>query len=107
MIGPATLNRMTGRTHSTDPETTPERSWRLADARARFGELVRRVRSEGPQHVTVRGQEEVVVISAEDFRRLKGQTTGEALVAALQASPDREIEIEPERFPMPVRDPIL
>lgn len=30
--------------------------------------------------------------------------TGADLVAALQASPYREIEIEPERIPMPVRD---
>jgi prevent-host-death family protein len=59
---------------------------RLQDAKARFSELVRRVRSEGPQHVTVHGRDEVVVIAAEDFRRLKGDLTGEALVAAMQAS---------------------
>ena len=41
--------------------------WPLQDAKARFSELVRRVRSEGPQHVTVHGREEVVVISSEDF----------------------------------------
>ena len=77
--------------------------WQLQDAKARFSELVRRVRSEGPQHVTVHGREEVVVISAEEFRRLKGDQTGEALIAALQASPHREIDIEPSRMPMPVR----
>jgi len=48
----------------------------LQDAKARFSELVRRVRSEGPQHVTVHGRDEVVVISAEEFRRLKGDLTG-------------------------------
>ena len=42
---------------------------------------------------------------AEDFRRfVKGERRGEALVAAMQASPYREIEIEPTRQPMPVRD---
>jgi prevent-host-death family protein len=81
--------------------------WRLQDAKARFSELVRRVRSEGPQHVTVHGREEVVVISAHEFRRLKGDLTGEALIAAMQASPHREIEIEPERMVMPVRDVAL
>jgi prevent-host-death family protein len=75
----------------------------LQDAKARFSELVRRVRSEGPQHVTVHGRDEVVVISAEEFRRLKGDRTGEALIAAMQASPHRDIDIEPERAPMPVR----
>jgi prevent-host-death family protein len=81
--------------------------WLLQDAKARFSELVRRVRSEGPQHVTVHGREEVVVISAEEFRRLKGDQTGAALVAAMQASPHREINVEPGRAAMPVRDVTL
>jgi len=77
--------------------------WLLQDAKARFSELVRRVRSEGPQIVTVHGRDEVVVVSAEEFRRLKGDRTGEALIAAMQASPYRDTEIEPRREPMPVR----
>jgi prevent-host-death family protein len=78
--------------------------WLLQDAKARFSELVRRVRSEGPQHVTVHGRDEVVVIAAEEFRRLKGDLTGQALIAAMQASPLRDIDLEPERAPMPVRE---
>jgi prevent-host-death family protein len=78
--------------------------WLLQDAKARFSELVRRVRTEGPQHVTVHGRDEVVVIAAEEFRRLKGDLTGEALVAAMRASPCREIDIEPGRSRLPVRD---
>lgn len=78
--------------------------WLLQDAKARFSELVRRVRSEGPQHVTVHGRNEVVVIAAEDFRRLKGDLTGQALVAVMQASPHRDIDIEPRRARMPVRE---
>jgi prevent-host-death family protein len=79
----------------------------LQDAKARFSELVRRVHSEGPQHVTVHGRAEVVVVSAEEFRRLKGGLTGRALVDALQASPHRDLKIEPRRATMPVRDVIL
>jgi prevent-host-death family protein len=78
--------------------------WRLQDAKARFGELVRRARSEGPQRVSVHGRDDVVVISSEEFRRLKGDPTGEALIAAMQASPYREFELEPRRTPMPVRE---
>jgi prevent-host-death family protein len=78
--------------------------WLLQDAKARFSELVRRVRSEGPQRVTVHGRDEVVVISAEEFRRLKGDLTGEALIAAMQASPHRDVDLEPRRTPMPVRE---
>jgi prevent-host-death family protein len=77
--------------------------WLLQDAKARFSELVRRVRSEGPQHVTVHGRDEVVVIAAEEFRRLKGEPTGQALIAAMHVSPHRDVDIEPRRTPMPVR----
>src|SRR5258708_23898958 len=78
--------------------------WLLQDEEARFSELVRKVRSEGPQRVTVHGRDEVVVIAAEEFRRLKGSATGKALVEAMQASPHRDIEIAPRRGIMPVRD---
>jgi prevent-host-death family protein len=78
--------------------------WQLQDAKARFSELVRRVRSEGPQRVSVHGRDEVVIIAAEEFRRLTGAQTGRELIAAIQASPHREIEIEPARSSMPVRD---
>src|SRR5437763_9186285 len=71
--------------------------WLLQDAKARFSELVRRVRSEGPQHVTVHGCDAVVVVAAEEFRRLSGDPTGEALIAAMRASPHRDTEIEPRR----------
>ena len=78
--------------------------WLLQDAKARFSELVRKVRSEGPQHVTVHGRDEVVVIAVEDFRRMTGNVTGEALIQAMQASPHRDIDIEPKRALMPVRN---
>ena len=44
--------------------------WQLQDAKARFSELVKRAREQGPQHVTVRGAPAVVVISEEEFARL-------------------------------------
>jgi len=53
--------------------------------------------------VTVHGRDEVVVIAAEDFNRLQGERTGELLIAALQASPFRDVEIQSRRDPMPVR----
>ena len=107
------LVRMTRNAKSTRAKPTRPRrrahrpksgQWPLQDAKARFSELVRRVRSEGPQRVTVHGRDEVVVISAEEFRRLKGDLTGEALIAAMQASPHRDIDIEPRRTAMPVRE---
>jgi prevent-host-death family protein len=89
------------------PRNARSGQWLLQDAKARFSELVRRVHSDGPQHVTVHGRDEIVVISAAEFRRLKGDLTGAALIAAMQASPDRGFDIEPERAAMPVREVAL
>jgi len=44
--------------------------WKLEDAKARFSELVRLARDEGPQRVSVRGKEAVVVMSIEALERL-------------------------------------
>lgn len=44
--------------------------WKLEDAKARFSEVVRHAREDGPQRVTVRGQDAGVVMSVEDFERL-------------------------------------
>lgn len=44
--------------------------WKLEDAKARFSEVVRLARSEGPQRVSVRGREAVVVISVEQLEQL-------------------------------------
>jgi prevent-host-death family protein len=79
------------------------KGWRLQDAKARFSELVRLAHSDGPQLVTLHGREAVVVVDAEEFRRMKGARTGQLLVDALQASPHRSTEIEPRRSAMPVR----
>jgi len=46
------------------------RGWKLEDAKARFSEVVRLAQSEGPQRVTVRGRDAVVVISAEELEQL-------------------------------------
>jgi prevent-host-death family protein len=78
--------------------------WIFQDAKARLSELVRRARSEGPQHVTVRGRDGVVVVAEEEFRRLQGEVTGAALVAVMQASPSRKTQLEPKRARMPIRD---
>ncbi len=83
--------------------------WPLQDAKARFSELVRRVHAEGPQHVTVHGREEVVVISAAEFRRLKSSETGQSLIDAMRAAPssDFDFDFEPIRDPAPPRDVVL
>ena len=44
-------------------------SWQLQEAKQRFSELVRRTLEEGPQVVTRHGEEVVVVVPAEEYRR--------------------------------------
>ncbi len=78
--------------------------WALQDAKARFSELVRKAKTEGPQRVTVHGREEVVVVSVEDYRRVKGERTGQALVNLLRESPLRGITIKRTRTRGRVRD---
>jgi len=79
-------------------------TWSLQDAKARFSELVRRARAEGPQHVSVRGRPAVVVLSEEEYRRLKERRTGAELVRVLRNSPLADVELEHDRVRTPVRD---
>ena len=79
-------------------------AWQLQDAKARFSEVVRLAKKEGPQHVTIHGREEVVIVAADEFRRLAGERTGQALVDAMQQSPHRTVNIAPPRARMRVRD---
>lgn len=63
----------------TEPRKTPphprDAGWKLQDAKARFSELVRRARTEGPQRVTIRGHDAVVVIAVDELERLLPQTS--------------------------------
>jgi antitoxin Phd len=45
--------------------------WQVQEAKARFSELFRSVRSEGPQRVAHHGKDVVVVLSEEDFLGLQ------------------------------------
>jgi prevent-host-death family protein len=56
--------------HTATPD---EDTWQLQQAKARFSELFRRARAEGPQRVTRHGKEAVVVVEAEEFDRLAGR----------------------------------
>jgi len=49
--------------------------WRLADAKNRFSELVKRAFTEGPQRV-VRRDDAVVVLAEEDYEKLTGKRVG-------------------------------
>jgi prevent-host-death family protein len=46
--------------------------WQLQKAKSRFSEVVDLTLTEGPQLVTRRGSDAVVILSVEDYRRLVG-----------------------------------
>lgn len=78
--------------------------WALQDAKARFSELVRKAKTEGPQRVTVHGREEVVVVSVEEYRRVRGERSGQVLVDLFGESPLRELSLDRTPTRGPVRD---
>lgn len=47
-------------------------AWQVQEAKQQFSALVRRAIDEGPQVVTRHGEEVVVVLSAQAYRRLTG-----------------------------------
>src|ERR1700733_3451441 len=67
------------------PKHVQSLAWELEDAKARFSEVVRRARTEGPQRVTVRGKDAVVVIAVETLEQLlPPEQPRQTLVAFLQ-----------------------
>ena len=66
--------------------------WTLQDAKARFSELVDKVLSDGPQHVSRRGSPAVVVISEIEFERIRNaKEPRQSLVQLMQSCPAPEI----------------
>ena len=69
--------------------------WQLQEAKNRFSELVNKVLSEGPQVVTRRGEEVVVIVSNEEFKKLKKSQS--SLLDFFRQSPLVGIELDLER----------
>ncbi len=76
----------------------PNASWQLQAAKARFSELFRRARSEGPQLITRRGKEGVVMISDEQYEQLVGKShQPKSLLQFFRESPLVGLELNLER----------
>ncbi|MDO8278550.1 MAG: type II toxin-antitoxin system Phd/YefM family antitoxin [Burkholderiaceae bacterium] len=76
-------------------------TWQLQDAKSRFSELVDLTLKEGPQMVTRRGQEAVVIVSALEYRRMSGSTP--SLLTTLLNAPRGE-PLDVARSREPIRD---
>jgi prevent-host-death family protein len=60
--------------------------WQLQEAKNRLSEVVKKASNEGPQVITLRGDDAVVVVAAEEYARLTGKPGGD-LVEFLRKSP--------------------
>jgi prevent-host-death family protein len=74
-----------------------QHTWALQEAKNRFSELVEQALHDGPQVVTRRGKETVVVLSVEAFYKLTAKQ--ESLVTFLRNSPLAGVELDLERTP--------
>lgn len=77
--------------------------WSLAKAKDNLSEVIRRSRAEGPQEISIHGQDAAVVLSAEDFRRLKNPRAPKDFKEWLLCGPSLE-GVEIERDPRPSRE---
>ena len=73
-------------------------AWQLQTAKAQFSEVFRRALEEGPQYVTRQGRDAVVVLTAEEFERLRARSRQPgSLVRFFAESPLADAGIDLER----------
>jgi antitoxin Phd len=81
------------------------RIWQVQTAKARFSEVFRLARSEGPQRITRQGKEGVVMISDEQYDRLMVKSRQpKSIVQFFRESPLVGVNLDLERGKDPGRD---
>jgi prevent-host-death family protein len=76
-------------------------TWTVAEAKAKFSELIDKAKSEGPQKITKHGRTTAVVVAAEEWER-KSERRGN-LAEFLGASPLRGSGLKLTRLPVRLR----
>ncbi len=72
-----------------------ENTWQLQDAKNRFSELVNKALKEGPQIITRRSEEVVVILSKGEYEKLKQAQPG--LLEFFRRSPLVGVELDLDR----------
>jgi len=73
-------------------------AWQVQSAKARFSELFRRARTEGPQLITRQGKEGVVMMPVEQFEQLTARAgQPKSLVQFFRESPLVGVKLNFER----------
>lgn len=70
-------------------------TWQLQEAKAKLSELIRKATQDGPQEVTVRGQEQVVVLSKKAYESLLRPNL--PFWEFMSRSPLKEVDLDLER----------
>jgi len=75
-----------------------QESWQIQTAKARFSEVFRRARTEGPQRISRQGKESVVMVAEEQYNRLVGKShQPKDLVQFFRQSPLLGVDLDLER----------
>jgi antitoxin Phd len=76
----------------------PREDWQLQTAKAKFSEVFRLARTEGPQRITRQGKEAVVMISDEQYHRLTTKPRQrKSIVQFFRESPLTGVHLDLER----------
>jgi len=98
------LEVMTAASHHTDAKDDAD-SWQVQTAKARFSEVFRRARAEGPQRIRRQGKDGVVMIAEEQYDQLMGRSHQPTkLVEFFRKSPLVGVDLDLDRDRAPARD---
>ena len=97
-------NRQSQKSSSASSKAAAD-SWQVQTAKAKFSEVFRRTRAEGPQRITRQGKEAVVMIAEEQYDRLVGKSRRpKNIVDFFRQSPLMGLELDLKRDRSPARD---
>jgi prevent-host-death family protein len=77
-------------------------TWTVAEAKAKFSELIEKAQAEGPQKITKHGRTTAVIVAAEEWEH-KAERKGN-LAEFLAASPLRGSGLKLRKLPVRLRD---
>jgi prevent-host-death family protein len=78
--------------------------WQIQSAKARFSEVFRRARTEGPQRITRQGKDGVIMVAEEQYDRLVGKSRQpQNIVDFFRQSPLMGLKLDFKRDRSPAR----
>lgn len=76
--------------------------WQLQDAKARLSEVIKKAVKEGPQSITIHGQPTAVLLSNEEYERIKKPRV--SFIKFMQRSPLYGLDLNVKREQTRTRD---